>query len=350
MSQKNILGCLLGTAVGDSIGLPYEGIPPQRASKMFGVADRHRFVLGRGMISDDTEHTCMVAQSLIASGFDVNLFTKDFAWRLRFWLMKLPAGTGMATMRAILKLWMGFSPHKSGVFSAGNGPAMRSAILGATIDNPKLLRQLVKASTTITHSDPKAEYGAYAVALAAQMSRQFEIVSIDTYINQLKEDLGPEGNDLINLITSAANSSKNGETTESFAISMGLSKGVSGYVYHTVPIALHAWFSHPRDIKLAIISVIKCGGDTDTAAAITGGIIGCAVGEEGIPKDWLNNIVDWPQSIHWIEKLSHQLSTCANSPSKVNPIKLPLWGILPRNLLFLMIVLLHGLRRLLPPF
>ena len=116
MSQKNILGCLLGTAVGDSIGLPYEGIPPQRASKMFGVADRHRFVLGRGMISDDTEHTCMVAQSLIASGFDVDLFTKKFAWRLRFWLMKLPAGTGMATMRAILKLWLGFPPHKSGVF------------------------------------------------------------------------------------------------------------------------------------------------------------------------------------------------------------------------------------------
>jgi ADP-ribosylglycohydrolase len=350
MSQKNILGCLLGTAVGDSIGLPYEGIPPQRASKMFGLADRHRFVLGRGMISDDTEHTCMIAQSLIASGFDVDLFTKNFAWRLRFWLLKLPAGTGMATMRAILKLWLGFPPHKSGVFSAGNGPAMRSAILGATIDDPQLLRQLVKASTTITHSDPKAELGAYAIALAAQMSRQNEIVSIDTYLNQLKEDLGPEGNELITLITSAANSSKKGESTEAFAISMGLTKGVSGYIYHTVPIALHAWFSHPRDIKMAIISVIKCGGDADTVAAIVGGIIGSAVGEEGIPKDWVSNIIEWPQSMNWIEKLSQQLNTIIITKSKKKPIKLPLWGILPRNFLFLIIVLLHGLRRLLPPY
>lgn len=350
MSQQNILGSMLGTAIGDSIGLPYEGFPPARAKKVFGSPDRHRFVLGRGMISDDTEHTCMVAQSLIASGLDLQLFTKDFAWRLRFWLIKLPAGTGMATMRAILKLWLGFPSHKSGVFSAGNGPAMRSAIFGASIDDPQLLRQLVKASTTITHTDPKAEYGAFAIALAAQMARQCDVVSCDKYLQQLKESLGKDGDELITLINSAANSSKKGESTEAFAISMGLAKGASGYVYHTVPIALHAWFSHPRDIKMAVISVIQCGGDTDTAAAITGGIIGAAVGQKGLPKDWLDKIVEWPQSIHWIEKLSHQLNTCLITHKKAKPIHLPLWGILPRNLIFLFIVLLHGLRRLFPPY
>ena len=350
MSEQNILGCMLGTAIGDSIGLPYEGFPPARAKMVFGSPDRHRFVLGHGMVSDDTEHTCMVAQALIASGFEVNQFTRDFAWRLRFWLIKLPAGTGMATMRAILKLWLGFPSHKSGVFSAGNGPAMRSAILGASIDDPQLLRKLVKASTTITHSDPKAEYGAYAVALAAQMARQSNVVSCDTYLQQLKESLGAEGNELITLITNAANSFKKGESTESFAQSMGLTKGASGYVYHTVPIALHAWFSHQRDFKSAIISVISCGGDADTVAAITGGIIGAAVGKEGLPKDWLEKMVDWPLSIHWIEKLSHQLNTCIITPKKAKPIHLPLWGILPRNLIFLFIVLLHGLRRLFPPY
>ncbi|HIF05444.1 MAG TPA: ADP-ribosylglycohydrolase family protein [Gemmatimonadetes bacterium] len=59
---------MLGTAVGDSIGLPYEGLSRGRAEKLLGPPDRHRFFFGRGMVSDDTEHTCMVAQSLIRSG------------------------------------------------------------------------------------------------------------------------------------------------------------------------------------------------------------------------------------------------------------------------------------------
>ena len=41
----------------------------------------------------------------------------------------LPAGVGLATARACLKLWLGFSPERSGIYSAGNGPAMRSAVL-----------------------------------------------------------------------------------------------------------------------------------------------------------------------------------------------------------------------------
>jgi hypothetical protein len=51
--------------------------------------------------------------------------------RLRGWLLSLPAGIGFATLRAILKLWLGFPLNRSGVYSAGNGPAMRVAVIGA---------------------------------------------------------------------------------------------------------------------------------------------------------------------------------------------------------------------------
>jgi ADP-ribosylglycohydrolase len=44
-------------------------------------------------------------------------------------------------------------------------------------------------------------------------------------------------------------------------------------------------------------SVIECGGDTDTVAAITGGICGAEVGEAGIPAEWINRIRDWPRSV-----------------------------------------------------
>jgi ADP-ribosyl-[dinitrogen reductase] hydrolase len=83
------------------------------------------------MMSDDTEHSCMVAESLIESGFDPERFEALFAKRLRWWLLGVPAGTGFATLRACLRLLCGIPSYRSGVFSAGNGPAMRAAILGA---------------------------------------------------------------------------------------------------------------------------------------------------------------------------------------------------------------------------
>lgn len=300
MAKSNIVGCILGTAVGDAIGLPYEGLSRHRAAKLFGPPDRHRFFFRRGMVSDDTEHTCMVAQSLIASNRDIERFCRSLGWRLRFWLLGLPAGMGLATLRSIIRLWLGFPPQRSGVFSAGNGPAMRSAILGAALDDRQQLRDFVRASSRITHTDPKAEYGAYAVALAAQMARDHYNVSPDHFVDELRTMLGGDGDELVTMIADAASSANDGQCTQAFVDTLGLGNGVSGYVYHSVPVAIHAWFTHPRDLRLAITSVIRCGGDTDSTAAIVGGIIGTAVGKDGFPligsANYLNGLV---QSRGW---------------------------------------------------
>lgn len=48
-----ILGCLLGGAIGDAIGLPCEGMSSERRRRVFGSIERHRLLFGRGMISDD---------------------------------------------------------------------------------------------------------------------------------------------------------------------------------------------------------------------------------------------------------------------------------------------------------
>lgn len=348
MAQTHIVGCILGTAVGDAIGLPYEGLSRRRAAKLFGQPERHRFFFGRGMVSDDTEQTCMVAQSLIASGGDVDSFRRHLGWRFRFWLLGFPAGIGMATLRSTLRLWIGFGPHKSGVFSAGNGPAMRAAILGAAIDDPQSLRELVHASTRITHTDPKAEYGAFAVALAAQLARQH--ATADHFVDQLKSSLGADGDELSSLIADAVNSANDGQSTDSFADSLGLSKGVSGYVYHSVPVAIHASFVHQHDFRSAVTAVIQCGGDADSTGAIVGGIIGTAVGKEGIPSEWLDNLLEWPRSVSWMERLGVQVDSSISSDAKDRPIALPVWGLLPRNLFFLLVVLYHGFRRLFPPY
>ena len=131
---------------------------------------------------------------------------------------------------------------------------------------------------------------------------------------------------------------------------MGLSKGVSGYVYHTVPVALHAWLSHQNDYRSAVMAVISCGGDADSTGAIVGGIVGASVGKEGIPSEWLRDLWEWPGSVRWMESLAKQLDERIRSGTANRPVSLPIFAVLPRNLFFLAVVLLHGLRRVLPPY
>ena len=121
-----VIGSLLGSAVGDAMGLCCEGLSKRRQQRMYGAITGYHLCWGRGMISDDTEHACLTAQALIVSGGNLHAFTQSLAWRLRWWLLGLPAGVGFATGRALGKLWLGWPAHRSGVYSAGNGPAMRS--------------------------------------------------------------------------------------------------------------------------------------------------------------------------------------------------------------------------------
>ena len=358
VAEAHIVGSILGTAIGDSIGLPYEGLSRRRAARLLGPPDRHRFFFGRGMVSDDTEHTCMVAQSLIGSGGDPDAFGRRLAWGFRLWVLALPAGIGFATLRSILKLWLGVGPEKSGVFSAGNGPAMRAAIIGAAVDDGAKLTRLVRSSTRITHTDPRAESGALAVALAAQMASQSEVVSGSDFLDRFRaytEGIeGEVGNlaedELGGLIEDAVRAADGGQNTADFAASLGLAKGVSGFVCHTVPVALHAWLTNQRDFRSAVSAVIQCGGDADSTGAIVGGIVGASVGRDGIPEEWLDRLIEWPRSTAWMERLAAQLDATMQSGVPTRPIRLPVYGVIPRNLFFLVVILLHGARRALPPY
>lgn len=384
--QRSIVGCVLGTAVGDALGLPYEGLSRQRGVRLLGPPDRYRFFFGRGMVSDDTEHTCLVAQALISAGDDLDMLERSLAGRFRWWLLGIPAGVGLATLRAILKLWLGFSPRNSGVFSAGNGPAMRAAILGAAATDDTSLRATVRISSRITHTDPKAEQGALAIALAAQLAARTPALSAATlresFCHALYLELSeePQAEEFLGLVQRAADSVAGGQSTGEFAQDLGLTNGVSGYTLHSVPVALHAWLSHPQDFAAAVQSVIVCGGDADTTAAMVGGIVGTAVGLEGIPQDWLDTLCEWPRSVSWMKSLGAQLA--ARRPSEESPStehrpqsrpqsrpqncpptatrqrilravpRRVLWcaAILLRNVFFMCIVLYHGFRRLLPPW
>jgi ADP-ribosylglycohydrolase len=132
-----------------------------------------------------------------------------------------------------------------------------------------------------------------------------------------------------------------------FPDSMGQATGVSGYTYHCVPVAIHAWLRNPRDFRTAIIETVACGGDTDTTAAIVGGIVGSSVGKAGIPAEWISGIREWPRSVAWMEGLEESLYRAMVTGDAMRAPRLP---VVLRNALFLVIVLLHGIRRLGPPY
>jgi len=348
---NTIEGCTVGTAVGDAIGLPYEGLSRERIRKFVSKPLSHRFFFGKGMVSDDTEHTCMVAQALLAAGGDPEVFEKQLAKRLRWWLLGLPAGVGFATLRSILKLWLGVPRDKQGVWSAGNGPAMRSAIIGVYAnDNEERLTELVTNSTLLTHRDPKALKGALIVARFSAYNASNEVFDGDDCIKAIVSSLETEDDELRELVYKAIASAKDKEDADEFCKALNLRNGVTGYIYHTLPVVLQIALRYPRDFESAITEAVLCGGDTDTVAAIVGGMVGAGCGIEGMPKEWVDGIMEWPRSVSWMKNLSCELAKSKENNKKAKPVHLNIPGVMLRNVFFMLWVLLHGFRRLLPPY
>ena len=337
---------MIGTAVGDSLGLPAENLSRERIKKFYNGSWHQRFLPGLGVTSDDTDHTCFVAQALLYSPEDTKKFTYKLSWALRSWLFSLPIGIGFATLRSLLKLCVGFSPDKSGVHSAGNGPAMRVAIIGSYFaDNPDKLNEYVRASTRITHTDPKAYIGAMAVAKVAALCTNHN------------ERTPPAFKQVLDLITFETDDDEWGAILEhlrqadekrysvyEFCRLLKLEKGVSGYVYHTVPVAIWAWYNHFGHYKDGVESCLNAGGDTDTVAAIAGALLGINVGAKAIEEAYPEKIIAWPYTKSVMERI------CLNLDQKEGVVAVLSGALLVRNLLSIPVVVLHILRRLGPPF
>lgn len=337
--------CLLGGAVGDSLGLPFEALSARRAQHWARGPLRQRFFLGRGMVSDDTDHTIFVAQALLRSKGDVDEFRRVLAWRLRCWLLSLPAGIGWGTLRGIVKLWLGF--RHSGVDSAGNGPAMRSALIGCYFATDTAARRAhVSASTVLTHSEPRALAGALAIAeVAARITRgdwrqRPDATEFAQAVCEVSDDA--QWRALQPLLSDACASE---HPTRRLRERLLVERGVPGYVMCSVPFALLAWYEAHGDYAHTLRLCVDAGGDVDTHAAMAGALAALSAGVQAIPLPWSRRLSDWPHGTAYLHALALALadprSPCATHFSP---------GLLLRSPLFIAIVLLHGLRRLLPPY
>lgn len=343
------------------MGLPAENLHPRRVARLFPNLDRPRFLFGHGMGSDDTEHACMTAQALLRSGGDRHRFRRSLAWRLRWWFLAGPAGIGRATLLACLRLWFGVPSYKSGVKSAGNGPAMRAAIMFVTAGCPWEPDGLdclyepgfwpwIGDSTRLTHRDLQADLGAFAVRLVAASAADRASPPNPAEWGWL-EALSSFGDTVTHRNLQAIRPAyQAGKSVAEFAAELKLTRGVTGYIAHTMPVAIYAFLKHSDDFRTAVESVIRLGGDTDTVAAITGALVGARVGKAGIPKEWLDRWADWPRSVAWMEKLALKLAEGKWREAPQPAVSLAWWAIPLRNLVFFLVVLAHVFRRLLPPY
>ncbi len=292
---------------------------------------RQQLLFTKGMVSDDTDHARFTLQALIKSENHPERFSKELRSRFLRWFLQIQPGIGLATLKSGLRLLIRFNPKNSGVFSAGNGPCMRAPVIGIYCEDFSRIIEFNSISTRLTHTDPKAEYGSYAIALTAHFQSHKPDWTPSEFLNQLQTAFPRIDENFMNLLSQALESANRHESLQEFCSKPEFQRSISGYVYHTVPAILQIWFRKPSNTLAALQEMIAAGGDTDTTAAI--------LGAPQTPEELylLDNIIAWPYPIT-------QLQDLPTSPSSFQEPWMPM--VIARNLFLLAIVLAHGFARL----
>lgn len=350
-NRKDALrGVLLGTAVGDALGLPMEGMHSAAIRRRFGdAADWNQYRLfgpfsRLGIVSDDTEQSALVAQSLLRGRrdgeFDADAVVRAFRRALVGWFLRLPFGIGLGTLRACLKIALGL--RNSGVDTAGNGAVMRAPILGVVLaDRPELRREIGKRLARVTHLDPRAIDGAlFAAELAAHATIAAPDADPRALIDAALAATPPGA--LVDAVADAcAGSTDSTDSTGSTGSTGSTSLGTSGFVMHTAPLTAVAFARYGGDPASAIRWTIAVGGDTDTHAAIVGAWCGALHGEAALPAEWRRDLAGGPFGPRHLAALADALAR----PDGVAPAYSATLALL-RNLALYPVVLAHGFRRL----
>ena len=238
---------MIGAILGDVVGSGFEF--RNRLSKEF------EFLHPDCEYTDDTVMTCAVAQGLMDSREDwSDLSEKAVAAMQRIGRRHPDCGYGARFIH-----WI-FSDDPKPYNSCGNGSAMRVSPVGFAAKDVEEAKKLSAAVTCISHDHPEGMKGAEATAVAIVMARQ----------GKSKEEIRAEMEEYYDLTITVAMYRETclGHGREICQIS--------------VPQAL-ACFFEGGDYEDVIRNCVSIGGDSDTIAAIAGGI---AEAYYGVPEEY----------------------------------------------------------------
>jgi len=293
MSERNFCkDVLFGVAVGDALGVPVEFRSRDELQKdpVTGMGGYGTHNQPPGTWSDDSSLTFCLAEAL-TEGFDLNVIGQNFVrWhRKGYWSAHGKIfDIGGITWRALSRIHSGVAPEMAGDdgdWSNGNGSLMRILpLLFYVAGKPPAERyRLTQQVSALTHRHVRSVISC------------FICLEFAGYIMH-----GADKNESYNSLRSATPG-----MLESFAISPEeiqhfdriLRKNIfnlpqeqivsDGFVVHTLEAAMWCVMKTSSYSK-AVLKAVNLGRDTDTTAAVAGGLAGLLYGYDSIPEEWIS--------------------------------------------------------------
>jgi poly(ADP-ribose) glycohydrolase ARH3 len=289
-------GALLGTFVGDALGMPFEGLGHDEIPISVEMVEAR---LGRGTYTDDTQMMIALAESLIKRG----RVEEEHLARAFLAAYDPERGYGGGT-RQVFALWAAGAPAADaasqlfgGQGSRGNGAAMRIAPLAVCFrEDPDRLRAEAARSARVTHAHPVGVDGAVVQAAAIGAALRDEDVLEAARAAADTEELRAGLEDVGVLLVAGRNP---GEMRERL--------GSSSDARESVCAAMYSALAHPT-FEVAVRFAVRLGGDTDTVAAMTGAITGARHGARSIPQAWLDALEEGERGRGHVEQLAARLA------------------------------------------
>jgi len=282
--EDRFVNCILGLAVGDSLGMPVEGLSIENIKQLYGkVTDFLPSPYGdlkAGEWTDDTEQMIVLAESILET---VYFNPENFAERLKRWFVETSSRrVGPSSTRAIMNLMKGMHWSRAGIFSDTCGAAMRVAPIGLVYHfSLDLVERYAEISARVTHTGTAAVGGAVAVAVAISCN------ILDFSEEEMLEEVFKRVEAYDNLLSEKINFAYEISNRDVDYAVEKLGNSISAL--DVVPMAFYSYFSG-KDFEESLIKAVNAGGDADSIAAICGAIKGAK--GFSIPERWLKKLKD----------------------------------------------------------
>ena len=281
--RERVIGCILGLALGDALGAPFEFRRRDDIPRPLPAFERGWMGLEPGQWTDDTAMARNLCRSLVEQG---RLDPGDLLRRHLDWLATDPPDVGNLTRRVLSHIRDGvpdaaerYVAERGPEVSAGNGSVMYCAPLGAfRAARPESLLEEAPALSAITHWDARCRTACLAVTLAIAALVRGE--SHREAIERAVEVVIPR---------------EGGEELEHLIDEAGRARPIDGpdmgFTLFTAGIGLQV-AAEGLSFEEGLRHVVSLGGDTDTNAAVAGALLGALHGRGALPAAWLEKLVD----------------------------------------------------------
>jgi ADP-ribosyl-[dinitrogen reductase] hydrolase len=170
--------------------------------------------------------------------------------------------------------------------SAGNGSLMRTAPLAlAYLDrSPEELMAQAAAVSSLTHTDPDAQEACGLWCVAIRQAILTGKLDVRAGLPLLPAERTPLWLERIEVAERSRprDFARNGWVVEAF-------QGAWSAIHSTSDSA-----AGPAHLRAALEEAVRGGRDTDTIAAIAGGLLGAAYGYSAVPFEWRQHLHGWP--------------------------------------------------------